>query len=150
MPSKGRCFISYDPVESSMLSQFWETYMSVNKYGSKMIGFNCFNFDLPFLVRRSWHHGVCVPKSAANSGRYWSWSDTFVDLMQAWKCGSYKEYISLDKLSRFLDVGGKTGSGELFYKLWEKDRPAAIEYLCNDVRITHGCAVKMGFTAEVA
>jgi hypothetical protein len=150
IPSKGKCFISYDPLEEAMLRQFWETYMSANQHGSTMFGFNCFGFDLPFLVRRSWFHGICVPKSAASSGRYWSWSSTFVDLMAAWRCGSYKDYISLDKLSRFLGVGEKCGSGELFYKLWEKDRPEAIKYLVNDVKLTYGCAVKMGMTTKVA
>lgn len=91
-------------------------------------------------------HGVSVPRTTMTSGgRYWS--DTFIDLMAAWKCGSYRDYISLDKLARFLGVGEKTGSGEMFYKLWDKDRAAAIDYLVNDVKITLACAHKMGMSA---
>jgi hypothetical protein len=150
VPHLGRCFISYDPAEADMLRQFWQAYVSVASHGAKMIGFNIFGFDLPFLIRRSWHHGVCVPRSAASNGRFWSWSDTFVDLMAAWKCGSYKDYISLDKLARFLGIGEKCGSGTMFYRLWDTDRQAAITYLVNDCKMTHGCAVRMGFTANVA
>jgi DNA polymerase elongation subunit (family B) len=148
VPATGRYFISYDKDEAAMLRQFWNAYQTISNAGSKMIGFNIFGFDLPFIIRRSWGHGVSMPRNVmTSSGRYWS--DTFIDLMQSWKCGSYKDYISLDKLAKFLGCGGKNGSGELFYKLWSTDRAAAIDYLVNDVKITHACAQKMGM-ANVA
>jgi hypothetical protein len=141
--AKHRYFICYDRDEAAMLRQFWRIYHSVHSAGAKLIGFNIHGFDLPFLIRRSWRHGVAVPKSV-NGVRYWP--DTLVDLMIAWRCGSYKDFISLDNLAKFLDVGAKNGSGEMFYRLWETDRDAAIEYLVNDVELAAKCAAKMGFT----
>lgn len=142
-PAKSRYLICYDSDEAAMLRQFWGVFQSVQGAGAKLIGFNIFGFDLPFLIRRSWHHGVAVPK-AVNGVRYWP--DTFVDLMIAWRCGSYKDFISLDNLAKFLNVGAKNGSGEMFYQLWETDREAAVEYLKNDVDLAAKCAAKMGFT----
>jgi hypothetical protein len=109
-----------------------------------LIGFNTQGFDLPFVIRRSWHHGITVPKTVMTSGRYWS--DTLVDLMIAWRCGGYKDFISLDNLAKFLNVGQKNGNGELFHVLWNQDRDAAVAYLTNDVRLCADCAAKMGFT----
>lgn len=147
-PSEGIYRIAYDS-EADMLRQFWHVFMEANGAGVKLIGFNIFGFDLPFIVRRSWLHGVKVPKTIMiMGGRYWC--DTFVDLMQQWKCGSYKDFISLDALARYLGVGHKTGSGEKFYALWEKDREAAIDYLANDVKLVIDCAVPMGVTHSVA
>jgi hypothetical protein len=143
-PTHGRYVIAYDKDESAVLRQFWDLFRTSNAAGFKMIGFNIFGFDLPFLIRRSWFHSVAVPKNIMSSGgRYWC--DTFVDLMVQWRCGSYREFIGLDALSRFLGVGAKNGNGELFYRLWDTDRKAAISYLRNDVEITFRCAEKMGF-----
>ena len=99
--------------------------------------------DLPFITKRSWHHGLVIPKNITGFGGHSC--DTFIDLMvTSGQYGAYKEYIGLDALARFLGVGEKTGSGERFYKLWETDGETAIDYLVNDVRITAGCAKKMG------
>jgi hypothetical protein len=67
--------------------------------------------------------------------------------MVVWKCGSYREFISLDALARFLKVGEKNGNGALFYRLWETDNKAAIEYLSNDVLLTFRCARQMGIVS---
>jgi hypothetical protein len=81
-------------------------------------------------------------------GRYWA--DTFVDLMYAWRCGSFKDFISLDALSRYLGAGQKVGSGEKFWKLWQTDQKAAVEYLCNDVLLPARCAENMGYMTASA
>lgn len=146
-PDECRYFIAYDDDESLILHQFWGAFLSAHAAGAKMLGFNIFGFDLPFLVRRSWHHGVPVPKNLFGFGGR-SFNETFVDLMAAWKCGEWKTFISLDNLAQFLNVGGKNGSGEHFWKMWETDRDAAIDYLQNDVRLVIDCAVKMGLTSE--
>jgi len=148
-PTKGRFFISYDKDEKAMLCQFWGVFIWIHAAGYKMIGFNCHGFDLPFIIRRSWFHGIEVPQGVMTSGgRYWG--ETFIDLMIVWRCGSWKEFISLDSLARYLGVGEKTGSGEKFYRLWNTNRQAAVDYLVNDVRITLNCADKMGVIAKCA
>jgi predicted 3'-5' exonuclease similar to PolB exonuclease domain len=147
-PSGQRVVICYDKNEAAMLRQFWTIYLSVNGARAAMIGFNSHGFDLPFIVRRCWFHGVLIPKNIHSFGG--KFCDTFVDLMILWKCGSFKDFISLDSLARFLGAGEKVGSGERFHRLWQTDRKAAIDYLVNDVKITHGCAAKMGLVAQSA
>lgn len=148
-PSKMRYIISYDPDEAAMLRQFWRVYLTAHSAGFRLVGFNILGFDMPFLIKRSWAHGIAVPKSVlASSGRYWS--ETLIDLMILWRCGAWKEFISLDALARFLGAGEKIGNGEQFYRLWTSNRQAAIDYLMNDVRITLACALKMGVIAQSA
>lgn len=140
--ASNKVVIAYDQDEAAMLRQFWAVFCSVQTSGAKLLGFNIQGFDLPFLIRRSWHHGVSVPKTLMSSGgRYWC--DTLVDLMILWRCGSYKDFISLDAFAKFLGVGQKTGSGEFFYLQWQKDRQAAIDYLTNDVRLVIDAARQM-------
>lgn len=142
-----RYIIAADKDDAGILRQFWDAFLIVHAAGGSMIGFNSHGFDLPFLMRRSWTHGIAVPRTVTTlGGRYFC--DTFVDLMALWKCGSYRDFISLDALSRYLGVGSKVGSGEQFYKLWNKDRKAAVEYLVNDVRITYACARRMGLVPQ--
>ena len=145
-PASDRFFIAYDDDEAAMLVQFWEAFSSLHAAGRKFLGFNIFGFDLPFLMRRSWYHGIQVPTTVMTfNGRYFC--PTFVDPMSLWKCGEWRAFISLDALSRFLGVGSKEkdkGQGEYFYLQWEKDRKSAIEYLRNDVVLVSDAARKMG------
>lgn len=141
-PEKDRVVICADKDESAMLQQLWRVFCSVHGHGVKMIGFNTSGFDIPFTVRRSWHNGVMVPS------QFWGWGGkpcaTMVDIMDKWKCGAWKEFISLDRLLRFLGVGEKTGKGEEFYKLLQNDKKAAFKYLASDVRRPWDAAQKMG------
>jgi hypothetical protein len=137
------CYIaSPDVSEVVQLRQFWQVFAGLHATGSKLLGFNTCGFDLPFLIRRSWHHGVTVPRHLLSGGKYWC--DTIVDLMVTWKCGGYRDFISLDALAKFLDCGAKNGNGAQFYQLWKSDRNAATEYLRNDVQLVIDCARKMG------
>lgn len=135
--------IACDRNEGEMLRQFWECFTVASNGQTKLIGFNTHGFDLPFMVRRSWGCGVKVPKNILGyGGRYWH--ETFVDLMAIWRLGSWKDFISLDLLSKFLGVGAKNGNGEYFHLLWDKNRKAAVDYLHNDVKLAFDCALKMG------
>ena len=125
--------------EPVIISDFWELWE--NRDNSSFIGFNCHRFDLPFLVRRSWHCGVPLPRNLWD-GRYFNKS--FIDLMSYWSCGNREEMISLDHLARFFGFPPKTGHGKNFSKLWYEDKPKAIEYLKTDLEITAQAARKMG------
>lgn len=130
--------------EADLLSEFWTKWatgdhaMRINN----LIGFNCFEFDLPFLIRRSWHHGIAVP-FGIRKGRYWG--EAIVDLMVEWKLGTTRNGNSLDTVAKFLLGGrGKTGSGADFANLWATDRNAAVEYLKADLDLTFDVAKVMG------
>jgi DNA polymerase elongation subunit (family B) len=124
--------------EQATLENFWHIVRTNPDW--RFIGFNIAHFDLPFLIRRSMKHGLSVPMVFHNS-RYLT--TQFIDLMEIWQCGDRSETISLDRLSRYLGVGEKKGSGADFARLWVEDRQAAIEYLRQDIALTRACAEKM-------
>ncbi len=96
-------------------------------------------FDLRFLVRRSFLNGVSVPSwliGELDSYR----SNIIIDTMKLWGLGDRSEYISLTKLCaafgipvKDIEVEGELITGAEFYKFWEKDKGACIEYNKQDV-----------------
>lgn len=128
--------------ESHLLAVFWDEFAAGG--AEKWIGWNIFNFDLPFMIRRSWLLGVHVP-SIRVQGRYWS--PRFVDLMQEFSAGVWKDNVSLDVAARFLGVGRKCGNGADFARLWngtQEERQQAIDYLRNDLNLTAKVAERIG------
>lgn len=135
-----------DGQESAILRQFWLKYAECRKVGRKMVGHNSNQFDLPFIMRRSWILGIDVPSTVRERGRYLD--SIFVDTLEVWSCGT-REMISLDRLSQALGTGKKPDGvdGSMFAKLWfgsEADRAQAIEYLVNDLKLTAADAARMG------
>lgn len=131
--------------EADMLASLWSLYVNANHVGMRIYGFNTMDFDLPYVVRRSWVNDVPVPPSVRN-GRYWS--DTFVDLAREWSMGG-RDHISLDELSRTFGMAGKRDQeckGKLFWTMWSDPsrRSLAIEYLATDVMLVEQVALRMG------
>src|SRR6185503_5118471 len=124
--------------EMAVIKSFWD--LVIANPDVRFIGFNIAHFDLPFLIRRSLKHGLFVPIVFQNN-RYLT--SQFIDLMEIWQCGDRSETISLDRLSRYLGVGEKKGSGADFARLWNEDRQAAIDYLRQDIALTRACAERM-------
>lgn len=101
-----------------------------------LVGWNVKGFDLPFLARRLWRHGLRPPKWwTARPG--WGKEPLVVDLMEEWKCGDYKAaHTKLDHAARFLGLEGKTGAhAKDFGRLYAEDLEAALEYLRRDVEL---------------
>lgn len=133
----GETFRILEGDERKILEEFWGSYVcSVGRW----VGFNIFRFDLPFLIRRSWHLGVAIPVDVFD-GRYFD--RRFVDLMAHWGCGDRTQLVSLDRLARFLGLGGKEISGKEFARLWESDRARAESYLKNDIELTAAVAKRI-------
>ena len=114
-----------------------------NMTRARAIGFNSNEFDIPFLVRRSWILGVKIPDQVLINikGRFYL-SDVFVDVMQYWACGTMQK-TSLNNVAKALNVGEKNGNGANFYQTLIKDEAKALEYLSNDVNMTRACARKL-------
>jgi len=127
-----------NPDEASLLGEFWGRVVIP---GRRMIGFNCALFDWPFVIRRSWKHGI--QHHSVRKGRYWS--DDLIDLREQWQLGDRQAHGSLDSIAKHFGVGQKTGTGKDFAKLWATDRPKALEYLHNDLKLTKAIAERMGF-----
>lgn len=130
--------------EARTLREFWEAARGDMGRINPLIGFNICNFDLPFLIRRSWKHRVAVP-FGIRRGRYWG--DQVVDLRDAWQLGDRQARGSLDSIAKHLGVGAKlaapAANGEIktikggeFAGLWESNRDLAEAYLRNDVELT--------------
>jgi predicted PolB exonuclease-like 3'-5' exonuclease len=120
--------------ESGVISQFWNVLTG----STTLIGFNSHRFDLPFLVRRSWAHGL-VPPRVHDRGYPRS-----TDLMEVFQQGDRQEFTSLDTVAKFLGVGAKNGSGAHFAELMKFDESAALAYLENDIHLTAKVAERLG------
>jgi len=122
--------------ESSLLVDWWALADVALSAGGQLVGFNCNSFDLPFLIKRSWKLGVAVPKIVGGwSGRYWNWNEQIIDLRLIWQLGDKQAGGGLDEISKFFGEAGKTGLGKDFSGLWESDRPKAVAYLEQDLKL---------------
>lgn len=142
---EGDRFTVIEGDEYDILSTFWDGWRTCPPIGTEpplMIGFAITQFDLPFVIKRSWAHNILVPRDVILYGK--KWSDRIVDLMLWFGCGAYKEYVSLNAVARFFKVGEKVGSGVNFSSVYESDRPKAIAYLKNDLDLTLAIAQRMG------
>jgi hypothetical protein len=127
--------------EAENIAAFWDLITHYGAITHRLIGFNSNSFDLPFLIRRSWKLGIRPPITLM-SGRYLN--QNCVDLLDLWRCGNREDRISLDKMARFLGVGGKNGNGADFASLFSMNPEAALHYLENDVLLTRRCAQVLG------
>ena len=131
--------ISEPATEAIMLHEFWD--ICAPSEGNHLVGFNCCQFDLPVLIRRSWKLGVAVPLGIRR-GRYWG--DNITDLRDVWQCGDRQAHGSLDTIAKHLGVGQKNGEGKDFARLWHNNRELALRYLQNDLALTAAIAKRMG------
>ena len=132
--------------ERNLLELFWKRINRLVEKQHKLVGFNICGFDLPFLIRRSWILGVPV-SNALRRGRYWN-DHYIIDLAETWKLGIYNDHISLDRLSKVLGIGQKTGSGKDFHKLLEENPVKALEYLKTDLDLTAKLAQRLNVIDE--
>lgn len=130
--------------EKLLLTAFWEVFRMCLVREVSMIGFNTTGFDVPFIIRRSWAHGVTVPKGLFQNGRYLHRS--LRDLRELWACGEYHPSGTLDDLAALFGTTRKNGDGGQFHKLWSgtpEERQQALDYLKNDLVMTKEVARAM-------
>lgn len=136
--------------EKDLIEDFWILWKNHNDgHGvTTFIGHNIYEFDLPFLVRRSWTLDIKVPHEVfSRRGGRTFWNDLFIDTRTAWTMGSKEGLSNLDVLGRCLVGQGKNGDGALFHTLLNgstEDFTKAMEYLKNDLKLTQAIALKMG------
>ena len=131
--------------EAEQITAFWDLYKKYRADNGHIVGFNSHGFDLPFLIRRLWFHGIPVPDTVIDANGYFS--ATFIDLMRVWGCGRGIEYIGLGTLCQFFGIGAKTEgvNGGDFARRWgaAETRQQAIGYLTNDLDMTWKLAQRM-------
>jgi len=135
--------------EPTILIGFWKKYLACRPQ-IKLVGCNIFDFDLPFLIRRSWMLGVDVPRSVCEFGKWSNFDPLFVDIRQRWLLGQRNNCpSSLDTMARALGCGHKTDgvNGADFSRLWNgtpEERQLATDYLLNDLQMTANVAKRLG------
>lgn len=132
-PGRG-VYSALEGSEYEVISNFWRNINDAFEQNpnTRFVGFAILEFDLPFLIRRSWRLGIETPNWVFY-GRYIS--PNFVDLLGWWRCGVRQDSISLDRFARFLRVGGKDRTGKDFHVFYEKDPRGALQYLYNDLNL---------------
>ncbi len=131
--------------EKDLIEQFWDIYGTPDTVPT-FVGHNIAGFDVPFIIRRSWFHGLRVPmETLFPQGRYLN-DRRFVDTMKTFQCGNAREdFISLDRLAKFMGLAGKTEDiGKDFGKILASDANRAIAYLTQDLNSTRAVAERMG------
>jgi predicted PolB exonuclease-like 3'-5' exonuclease len=128
--------------EEELIFEFLAFLKTEIQSGTRIVGFCCKSFDLPYLVRRAWRYGIKVP-FCLRDGRYFT--NSIVDLAETWACAGRdpRDKVSLGTLAQFLGVGKKSGEGKDFARLWEEDAALAVAYLNNDLVLTQLCHERM-------
>lgn len=131
--------LSADGDEKLLLQDFNERVK--NSENSPFIGWNIFGFDLPYIQKRCYFHGLKPPiRFDFDAYRTEKW----IDLEHLWNNKNKQEHTALNTVAKFLRVGEKCGEGKDFGALWHSNKPAAIEYLKTDCTLLEGIAKKMG------
>jgi hypothetical protein len=147
-----------DDDERETLKAWWALYQEHEEFRSRgkkhwLAGVNIFNFDLPFLVFRSWVQHVTVPRSAVELESKWcNWGPVFFDIRRAFQLGDNQRKSSFDWMGKAFGTGGKIEGdcGAKFGELWRSDRATALRYLKNDVRQPMQWLVRMGVSKTTA
>jgi DNA polymerase elongation subunit (family B) len=137
--------VTFEGDEAPMLHEFWQ-YVNAERVFDTYYGHNLHAFDIPFLIKRSWLHGIRVPMEVIfdASGRYVN-DRRFVDTMVAFQCGDRRsDFISLDTVAKFFGFPGKTEDiGAQFATIYATDRDRAMAYLYRDLDLVEGIANRM-------
>lgn len=116
--------------EGLMLSEFWTRFGSPIRF----VGHNILNFDIPFLLKRSYLNGIKPPEWIINDIRQYH-SEFMFDTMRFWQFGNKQNFTSLTALCGAFGISVKESevSGADFHKWWASDPEAAIDYNRQDV-----------------
>ncbi|MDR1542817.1 MAG: 3'-5' exonuclease [Prevotellaceae bacterium] len=82
---------------SAMLRKFMTTKEHL------VCGHNIKEFDIPFICRRLLINGLVIPDSINAAGKK-PWETSFVDTLELWRFGDYKNYTSLKLLTAVFDI----------------------------------------------
>ncbi len=90
--------------EHQLLTEFAELLEGFQKRAEpKLCGHNAKEFDFPYICRRMIVHRIDIPDIINASGKK-PWETTFLDTMDMWRFGDYKNYTSIDLLTTIFDI----------------------------------------------
>jgi DNA polymerase elongation subunit (family B) len=127
--------------EKTTIAEFLDMFQRSEAH---WIGFNIGSFDVPFILRRAWLHGLNVPYGIVRN-RYLS--GLFTDLLELWNAserGSDRFPVSLSDLAVYFGLEAKTANGANFHEILRYRPEEARNYLINDLTLTWKIAEAMG------
>ncbi len=90
--------------EHSLLQEFANLLDSkFNGPKHQLVAHNGKEFDFPYLCRRMLINGIQIPSILDTSGKK-PWETSFIDTMEMWKFGDYKNYTSLNVLAKCFGI----------------------------------------------
>ena len=107
-----------------------------NKPGTLLCAHNGKEFDFPYIARRMLIHGIKLPFLLDIAGKK-PWEVPYLDTMELWKFGDYKNYTSLALLTAIFDIPSPkddiNGSQVGEYYWVRKELPRIVVYCQKDV-----------------
>jgi hypothetical protein len=135
--------------EARTLRCFWKLFKGFNISRDLVIGHNIFDFDLPFLYKRSVIQRV-RPSVELSFARY-RYRPIF-DTMHQWNKWSPRKFISLDRLAKVLGLESSKGQGiegRLVYdRFCEGCHQEIADYCMRDVELVREIYYRMSFADE--
>jgi len=134
--------------EARTLHGFWKLLWGFDLSRDLIVGHNVFDFDLPFLYKRSVIQRV-RPTVELPFTRYRS--RPVFDTMHQWNKWSPRKYVSLDRLARVLGLESSKGQGidggRVYDKFCEGCHQEIAEYCMRDVQLVREIYYRMIFAA---
>lgn len=123
--------------ETQLLTEFADLLNRLDSGHDLMLcAHNGKEFDFPYLSRRMLINGIRIPKVLDVSGRK-PWETSFIDTMELWKFGDFKNYTSLDLLTHIFGIPSPKADidgSKVAHVYWhENDLPRIAAYCQNDV-----------------
>jgi len=124
--------------ESKLLKEFSEV---INRFATQhfkmfLCAHNGKEFDFPYIARRILINGINLPAALDVAGKK-PWEVSFLDTMELWRFGDYKNYTSLKLLTHVFGIPSPKddidGSQVASVYWQEKDLPRIVRYCEKDV-----------------
>lgn len=80
-----------------------DAFCSRNLPQRNVCGHNIKEFDIPFIARRMLINGIVLPEVLNIAGKK-PWEVKFIDTLELWKFGDYKNYTSLNLLTHIFGI----------------------------------------------
>ncbi len=133
--------------EAKTLRGFWKLLKGFDPKRDLVVGHNVFDFDLPFLYKRSVIQRV-RPSVELSFARYRS--QPIFDTMHQWNRWSPRKYVSLDRLARVLGLESSKARGidgaRVYDKFCEGCHGEIADYCMRDVELVREIYYRMVFS----
>lgn len=93
----------YNDDEKILLEEFGQMISHWAKPDRNICGHNVKEFDIPYIARRMLIQGIKLPNILNIAGKK-PWEVQFIDTLELWKFGDFKNFTSLNLLTAVFDI----------------------------------------------